>query len=189
MGNVSNRNNGKILRLPGGSEVNSSDIGAEYVVGQGGDMPLSEIVDPTDASKDYREREIFVQDEQIVQAVINKSSTSDLIDIVLLEISEELSHLKWERKQSALNGKSTINHTIARIASLKQLSEILIKRKEINLNDDFNLKSPKFQKVFEIWMNFFYDSMVKVGVDEKIIDLVFNQMKADMVDWELQMKS
>jgi hypothetical protein len=189
MGKIPDRGNGKLIKLPNGSEVDSSDIGANYIVGQGGNLPVSELVDPTDADKDYRDREIFVQDEPLVQAITNKSSTSEVIDIVLAEISEELSHLKWERKKSALDGKSTINHTIARIASLKQLSEILIKRKESSLNDDFNLKSPKFQKVYEVWMNFFYDSMVKVGIDEKIIDLVFNQMKADMVDWEQTMKS
>jgi len=63
----------------------------------------------------------------------------------------------------------------------------MLKCREADKAETFDLKSPKFQSVFKLWMEFFNEAMVKVGIREPDIDLVFKQMKADMVDWEKRM--
>ena len=38
-------------------------------------------------------------------------------------------------------------------------------------------------------MEFFHDSMEKSGISPEVIDVIFQQMKADMIDWERKMST
>lgn len=181
------KNPPKLILFPGGKSVNPKESGADYVVGQGASVHTADIVDPAAADREVRERGAYVRRQELVQVIEQGGSTSDIIDRVLLEIAEELAHLKYERRKAVKEGKSTVNHTVSRIASLGRLSDILLKRKEASLTERLDLKSPRFQAVFKVWMNFFHDAMEKVEIPDEQIDLVFQQMKADMVDWEKKM--
>lgn len=176
---------GTLVLLPGGK---SSDPDLDYVVGRDSRGTVPTIIDPVSVDKDARERERFVSAESLVKAVKAKATTSDLIDAALLELTEELSHLKWERRKAIEDGKSTSGISLGRIGSLRTLVDILLKRKESSLADQMDLKSPRFQAVFKVWMEFFYESMEKVDIAPEVIDLVFQQMKADMVGWERRME-
>jgi hypothetical protein len=178
---------GKVLTFPGGEKVDAEGVGADYIVGQTGNVPTPEIVDQEELDKDVRRRIKFVSSQEIVTKLKDGVSTAEAIDILLVEIAEELSHIKYERRKVAKDGKSTLNYTISRVNSLKNLAELLLKRKEAALAERLDLKSPRLQKIFQIWMEFFYDSMTKCGIEERIVDLVFQQMKADMKDWEKKM--
>lgn len=176
--------NGKLLTFPGGQKVDTKEVGADYVVGQGGDLPTAELIDPQAIDRELRKREQFVQSQGLVRAIETKAPTSDVIDAVLGEIAEELAHLKYERKTAAENGKNTANYTISRIASLRQLADVLQKRQENSRAERLDLKSPKFKQILHLWMEFVYESMSKSDVPESMIDMIFKQMEADMVDWE-----
>lgn len=181
------KDSGKLLTFPGGKKLDPSEVGAEFVVGQSGHIPTPELQDPSQVEKDYRERLAFVQNQELVRAVDRKASTSEMIDVLLKEISEETSHLKFEREKVSKSGKSTVNFNMARIASLRSLAELLLKRKEVDLAEHVDFKSERFQKIFNLWIEFFHDSMEKSGVTAEVIDLVFKQMRADMIDWEKKM--
>ena len=131
----------------------------------------------------------FVYKEALTRTIVEKKSTLDIIDVVLQEIAEELGHLKFERRKAAKDGKNTANYTIGRINSLGRLADLLLKKKESMMNEELDLKSSRFQEVFRVWMEFFHDSMEKSGISPEIIDVVFQQMKADMVDWEKKMST
>ena len=178
---------GKVLTFPGGEKVDADGVGADYVVSQTGNVPTPEIVDMVALDKDLRKRIDYVNGQEIVKSIKKGASTAEVIDTLLLEIAEEVSHIKYERRKISKEGKSTLNYTISRVNSLKNLAELLLKRKEAALAERLDLKSERFQKIFQIWMEFFYDAMGKCGVEEKIIDLVFQQMKADMMNWEKKM--
>lgn len=176
---------GKLISFPDGNVVNTDEIGVDnFVVGTAGSIPLAELVDQTKIDKDFRDRDTFIKSQELMQAVEKKASTSEWIDIVLQEIAEESTNLKYERRKAAKEGNNTANFTVMRVGTLRQLAEVLMKRKDISSSEKLDLKSERFQKVFKMWMEFFYHSMMKSGVEETIIDLVFQQMKADMVDWE-----
>ena len=180
---------GKILIFPTGESMSTSEIGTDYVVGQGQLVPTPELVDPSDVSKELRDREDFVQRQELLARVNNGNSPIDIVDTVIKEIAEELSHLKFERKKAARDGKNTSNYTISRIASLRQLADVLMKRMENARAEQLDLKSSRFREVLKLWMEFVYESMVKVGVSEQEIDLVFRQIEADMKDWEQKILS
>ena len=178
---------GKLIVLAGGKKVDPKEVGAGYVVGQTGNVPTSDIASPIEVDKELRERQTYVKNQEIVQTIGRHGTTNEIIDLIMLEIAEELSHLKFERRRAAKEGKPTMGHTINRAQGLRSLAEILLKRREASRADRLDSKSPFFQAVFKVWINFFIESMEKSGIESHIIDLVMQQMKSDMVDWEKKM--
>jgi hypothetical protein len=175
---------GNVISFPNGEKVAPEDI-APYVLGPAGKAAvLPEIVDSSDVAKSVRDREDYVARQALVQVIESKAAAIDVVDQVVKEIAEELSHLKWERQKAARDGKNTATLTISRISSLRQLSEVLLKRMESARAEQLNLKSPRFREVLKLWMEFVYESMQKANVADEVVDLVFKQMEADMVDWE-----
>lgn len=176
--------NGKLIAFPGGKSVDSSEVGTPFVVAGVPSVPTPELIDPEQIDRENREREQYVKGQELVQIAERGGSTEEWIDTTLKEIAEEAAHLKFERRKASREGKSTANFANLRVGTLRQLTEVLLKRKEAALAERLDLKSPRFQKVLKLWMEFVYVSMQKSGVEDEVIDLVFNQMKADMLDWE-----
>jgi hypothetical protein len=176
------------ISVPGGT-VSPTAIGAPYVVASSGHVNTPDLYDPAVIDRDLRDRADFVRTQELVKIVRERGDTSDVIDALLQEMAEESAHLKYERRQAAKSGKPTVVHTTSRILALKQMAEVLLKRKDAALAERLDLKSPRFQKVFGIWMECFYDAMEKSGVPQEVISLVFETMKADMVGWEKKMDS
>lgn len=182
------KDGGKLLTFPGGKKVDPVDIGVDsFVLGPSGHIPTPELIDPSDIEREIRERSAFVNGQELVKVLDQKGSTSEIIDVLLKEIAEETSHIKFEREKAISQGKSALNQNMARVATLRTLTEILLKRKDSDLAERLDLKSPRFQKIFKVWMEFFYSSMEKSGIESEIIDLVFKQMQADMLEWEKKM--
>lgn len=181
------KKDGKIITFPGGKKVNPSEVGSDYVVSQTGDVPTPDLIDPVEIDREVRERAEYVKKQPLTKAILDKYNTIDVIDVVLLEIAEELAHLKYERRRAVKEGKNTANYSMGRITSLRNIADLLLKKRESVLQEELNLKSPRFQAVFKVWMEFFHDSMEKSGISAEVIDVVFQQMKADMIDWEKKM--
>jgi len=185
----SNKKEGKIITLPSGDRINTGEIGVDSIIGQVGNVPTPEIIDPISVAEEVKERIKYVKKQELLKVVKEDGSTAAVIDAVLVEIAEEVSHLKFERRKAAKEGKNTANYTVSRINSLRSMAELLLKRKEAALAERLDLRSPRIQKIFEIWMEFFHESMVKCQIPDHLIDLVFQQMKADMRDWEKRMET
>lgn len=172
--------NGAQITLSDGNQVDSESIGADFVVGQGGQVPEYELLDEDQVI----EYENFAKKQAIVRASVEGVGTVAFIDLIVREISEEISHLKFERQKAMREGKNFSEYTMARIASLKSLADTLLKKLQIASESELDFKSPKIQQMFKLWMEFFYDSMKKSGVDKVNIDLVFGQIQSDLPEWE-----
>jgi hypothetical protein len=177
---------GKLIQFPSKNDIDMAEIGVNYAspVSAKDNEYIPTLSDLKKMEKEFKEREEFVRTQALVQSSDLKINPVDLSDLLIREIVEELSHLKWERQKLAKAGKYATNQSVSRIAALKQLSEILSKRIENARNERLDLRSPRFQQVLNLWMNFLYESMKKVNLNDQEIDLVFAQMKADMLDWE-----
>jgi hypothetical protein len=180
--------NGHLIVFPGGKTMDPKDVGAEFVVGGSGQVPTGELLDPADVKASLRDRVSYVKSQPLVRALA-EGAPSVAMDMLLLEIAEEISHLKWERREAAKNGRSTAQHTVARVNGLRALAETLIRRKEAAIAENLDLKSPRLQKIFKVWMQFFYEAMEKSDVPPEVINVVFQQMKADMIGWEGRMEA
>jgi hypothetical protein len=176
---------GKLIVLPNGRKVHTGDIGMQgSIVGPSGNVPTAEVVDPTEAERDLREREAYVKRQELVQSATKRGPTGEMIELAIQEIAEELAHLKYERRKTAKEGKPTVQHTIARIAALRNLADVLLKRQENTRAERMDFRSPEFKKVVHEWLAFMDNAMQKAGLGENEIDLVFKQIQADMADWE-----
>jgi len=180
--------NGKLISFPDGKSVDSDDVGVDFIVSGVPTIPTAELIDPIDLDKENREREQYVKRQELVQLAERGASTSEWIDLALKEIAEEASHMKFERRKASREGKNTTQFTVMRVTALKQLTEVLLKRKEAALAERIDLKNPRFQKILTLWMEFVYTSMQKSGISDEDIDLVFNQLKADMLEWEKKLE-
>lgn len=178
--------NSHLIVFPGGKSMDPKEIGADFVVGGSGQIPTGELLDPDDVKRDLRERIAYVKSQPLVKALADGAS-AQAMDTLLLEIGEEIAHLKWERRKAAKEGRNTAPHTVARISGLRSLAETLIRRKEAAIAENLDLKSPRLQKIFKVWMQFFYEAMEKSDVSPEVINVVFQQMKADMIGWESRM--
>ena len=181
--NDGNGKNSHLIVFPGGKSLDPKDVGADFVVGGSGQIPTGELLDPADVKQDLRDRIAFVRGQPLIKAMADGSSALGM-DTLLVEIAEEISHLKWERRKAAKDGKNTASFTVARINGLRSLAETLIRRKEAAIAENLDLKSPRLQKIFKVWMQFFYEAMEKSDVSAEVINVVFQQMKADMIGWE-----
>lgn len=175
---------GAVLSFPGGQQLDPEDVGAGFVVGQSGIVPTIELVDQGSIDRDLRERDQFVRDQELVRAVDARAPIADIIDEVLKEISEELAHLKFERRKASKEGKNTANYTISRISALRQLADVLQKRQENARNERLDLQSPHFKKILHLWLEFIYDAMTQAGLTEGTVDSVMKVMDSNMTDWE-----
>jgi hypothetical protein len=179
-----------IVPVSGDSFINPTEIGANFIVGvspdQNDSLSESELVDQDELRQALRDRINYVKNQPLVVA-LSEGDQVKAMDTLLHEIGEEISHLKWERRKAAKEGKNTAQFTVARITSLKSLAETLIRRKEAAMAENLDLKSPRLQKIFRVWMKFFYEAMEKSEVPSEVINVVFQQMKADMAGWESRM--
>lgn len=177
--------NGKAITFPSGGIVSTRDVGAHFIIEKASTVLTEpEPLDPVDAKQELRDRIAYVRNQPIVKITGDNCSASQIIDAVLHEIAEEASHLKWERRKASKIGRNTVPFTTARINALKNLADTVAKRKELSSSENFDTSSPRFQKIFKVWMQFFYEAMEKSNVPSEVINVVFQQMKADMVDWE-----
>lgn len=174
----------KLIVFPGGKSASTGELGTDYVVGQGGHVNTPELVDPAAVARELRERENFVQSQELVRGIVQGAGPAVLMDAVLKEIAEELAHLKFERAKAAKEGKNTANYNMSRVAALRQIADVLMKRQENTRAEQLDLKSPRFQAIMKLWMEFVYESAEKARISPADIDLMFGQMKADMVEWE-----
>ena len=175
-----------LIKFPSGKMLDKKETGTEYVVAESGQVPMGDVLDPVDVKQDLRERIKFVKSQPLVKSISEGSEGT--MELLLLEVAEEISHLKWERRKASREGKNTSAYTIGRINGLRSLAETLIRKKEADTSDKLDLKSPRMQKLFKIWMQMFYTSMEKSGVSEEVINVVFQQIKADLLAFEQRME-
>lgn len=162
--------------------LGESDYIIASITGDKTDVP--EVFDKKSIDLDVSRRQAFHENSVLTGLIETKSSPSDIVDGIISEIAEELSHIKWERQKSVLEGRSSSAMSIKRIESLRVLADLLIKKSESFKSSSIDFRNPKFKAVIRLWMELVYDALQKVGVDEAVIDMVFKQLEADIVDWE-----
>jgi hypothetical protein len=175
---------GKIITFPSGQMITTNELGTPYVIGQGTQNRVREVPDLSEEAKEYRAREAFIAGQELVQVIEQGSDLSAMMHSVIKEIGEELANLKWDRQRAAKKGKDASSFTMGRINGLHRLADVLLKRAESMRAEQLDFKSERFRTALSLWMEFVYDAMVKCGLGQQEVDLVFNTMKADMVDWE-----
>lgn len=78
--------------------------------------------------------------------------------------------------------RSTVAYQILKF--LKETREIVIKKREVETSEEINPYSPKFQKVFEFFIELIHGVMVNQGTDEIEISNFFTALSGEIAGWE-----
>jgi len=71
---------------------------------------------------------------------------------------------------------------------LKDMSSIIIKKKEIEVTDDINPESPRFQMIFGWFLQLFHKVLLDNKIDQVIVNNVFDSLSSELMDWESTIK-
>lgn len=175
-----------IISIPGKKVWDQTLGGSDYIIASvsGDTTDVPEVVDQKSIDLDISRRQIFHENSQLTALIETRSTPAEIIDGIIAEIAEELSHIKYERQKNIQEGRPSSSMSIKRIESLRTLADILIKKADSFKSSSIDFRNPKFKAVIRLWMEFVYDAMQKVGVDDATIDMVFKQLETDIVDWE-----
>lgn len=127
-------------------------------------------------------------DIQTIQAEIDKLQTSNLNFNEKLEL---IIQLKTKLAPSVLKEvfKNSPNPDISLIATracgiLKNTADLIIKKRELEVSDELNPHSPKFQRSFAWFLELFHSAVVELGLDEVQINNLFASLSSRLVGWE-----
>lgn len=70
------------------------------------------------------------------------------------------------------------------ISSIKELGNTLMKSREIELSDDINLNSPKFQAVLGWFMDLFNEILERHDINNMKKNEIFNDLSIELSGWE-----
>jgi hypothetical protein len=68
--------------------------------------------------------------------------------------------------------------------AIKNLASTLIEKRKVQVEDELNPYSPKFQLVFSWLLEMFHKALESEGVDEIVINNIFNSLSRSLMGWE-----
>ena len=123
-----------------------------------------------------RKRHSLYQDA--IRAMARKDPESpDVLQEVMVAISEEAAALKFEREQAEVRGdKATVSISLKRVQALKAIGDTWLKRKEMVASGGIDLDSPQFEKLLTYIFETFGLSLEKSGVRGELGEAIFSNL-------------
>lgn len=132
----------------------------------------------------------MIRNDPIIQAAETTPESAEVLNQVLLGISEEAASLRFERMEAERNGEDTAQLSMRRVQALKAIGDTWIKRKEQIQHRGIDLESPAFRAVFEFIAETFARAMQNAGVRQELADSVTAQFSKLLDDtWMAEAKS
>jgi hypothetical protein len=133
---------------------------------------------PEEIQKDKQDLELYLKEIQNTEISFDKRLDSILKVnslIIPLLFSEMLS-------DSPDIYRSMVASKV--ITAIKETGKLLIKKREIELVDEINLNSPKFQLVFGWFLEVINGVLKKQGMNELQLNSIFQELSLELSDWE-----
>jgi D-ribose pyranose/furanose isomerase RbsD len=132
----------------------------------------------------------MLRNDPIIQAAETTPESAEVLNQVLLGISEEAASLRFERMEAERNGEDTSQLSMRRVQALKAIGDTWIKRKEQIAHRGIDLESPSFRAVFEYISETFARAMQNSGARQELIDSVMAQFSKLLDDaWMSEAKT
>lgn len=148
-----------------------------------------------EAAMALKERAL-IQDP-LLKILKENPNSLDVLDVLMGEMAKEAASLNFDRTEAERKGQSTVQYSSRKVTSLKYLSEVFFKKREAAINQDFDFKSKRFQRLME-WIlikvvrksaneaklpkeqvNILFDNIAKIFEDERWEDELLEYIKAD----------
>jgi len=125
-----------------------------------------------------------IKDDRLIQGITGEAGVFDLMDIVLAELAEESSSLKYERLKKEFNDEATDRISLRRANILKMINDSLVQKRNLALNDLINLRSPQWQIVFENLMDKIKKTFIDLEYPSEQEELFFQKLQNNLEGFE-----
>jgi len=129
-------------------------------------------------------RHEIIEQDLLLKGMLNDEGVFDLLDVVLAEMAEEGASLKYERIKKEFNDEATDRISLRRANILKMISDSLIQKRNLALNDLVNLKSPQWQVVFKQLMDRVQQTFVDLEYSSEQVELFFQKLQGNLEGFE-----
>lgn len=124
-----------------------------------------------------KQREEYVSKNRLLKKLKKDPNSLDVLDQLLLDLASEAAHLGFERTEQGRHGNDTSSTSRGRITALKQMADLYFKKRDAVLDQSFDFKSKRFEKLLEwILVRVVRDSAIKSGLTEEQISILFDNI-------------
>jgi hypothetical protein len=128
-----------------------------------------------------------LDNDPLVEAVRNESSTSSILNILMEEMAEEAAFIKAWRNAN-WNGEVDLSEaTSKRIKMLKDLVDTLVEREKLKKDKNvgkIDFYGDNFQRVLKYFLEVIQKTFKKVGIPAQFEDIFFTQLAKEFDGFE-----
>ena len=123
-----------------------------------------------------RKRQSLRQDT--IRAIARKDpESSDVLQEVMVAISEEAAALKFEREEADRKGdKGVVQISLKRVQALRAIGDTWLKRKELVSSGEIDIEGPEFEKLLTFIFETFGTALEKSGVRGELGEAIFSNL-------------
>jgi len=125
-----------------------------------------------------------INKDPLLRGIVNDDGIFDLLDVVLAEMAEESASLKYERLKKEFEDKDTDRLSLRRSNILKMISDSLVQKRNLALNDFVNLRSPQWQVVFAQLMEKVRRTFLNLNYSSEQMELFFQELQTNLEGFE-----
>ncbi|MDB4330308.1 hypothetical protein N9948_01155 [bacterium] len=126
----------------------------------------------------------IIKEDPLLKGLLGDDGTFDLLDIVIAELAEEGASLKYERIKKEFDDQPTDRISLRRANILKMITDALIQKRNLALNDFVNLRSPQWQIVFSELMDKVRQTFDELGYSSEQMELFFDKLQNSLEGFE-----
>lgn len=126
----------------------------------------------------------IIKEDPLIKGILNDDGVFDLLDVVLAELAEESASLKYERIKRELKDQDTDRLSLRRSNILKMISDALVQKRNLALNDFINLRSPQWQIVFDQLMKRVRKTFSDLQYSSEELELFFQKLQSNLEGFE-----
>lgn len=124
-----------------------------------------------------KQREEYVNKNRLLKKLKKDPNSLDILDQLMTDLAYEAAHLGFERSEQGRHGNETSQTSRSRITALKQMADLYFKKRDAVLDQAFDFKSKRFEKLLEwILVRVVRDSALQSGLSEEQISILFDNI-------------
>lgn len=143
-----------------------------------------EVDDDTTNQLILPDKKDLIKEDPLLKGLMAEDGTFELLDIVIAELAEEGASLKYERIKKEFDDEPTDRISLRRANILKMITDALIQKRNLALNDFVNLKSPQWQVVFGELMDKVRQTFDDLDYSSEQMELFFDKLQNNLEGFE-----
>ncbi len=128
------------------------------------------------------EKAKFIDTDAVVLASRGGADAPQMLKLIKAEVAKEAAALHFQRIENEKYGKDTAQTSTRRIDALTKIANIEMEIKKLG-SEAIDLRHPKFQKVFALWIEMMRE-VASETLTPELIDLFFNRFSTKIDGWE-----